>query len=151
MAATVTLYNNALKEMAQGTIRFDGNTAMKLLLVAPGSGYTFSKAHTIKTDFTATGTEASGSGYTPGGNVVTFVAGIASSVTIDSATNAINIAIPATSWSNSTVSAKAAILLTNTGNAATDKLVAYANFDATVSSSNSTFTVTFSTPIKLQN
>lgn len=144
MAATVTLYNNALKEMAQGTIRFDGNTAMKLLLVAPGSGYTFSKAHTIKTDFTATGTEASGTGYTPSGNEVTFLAG---SVTIDSGTSAINIAIPATSWPNSTIpSVKAAILLTSL-----DKLVAYADFDTTVSSSNSTFTVTFSTPIKLQN
>ena len=145
MAATVTLYNNALREMAQGTIRFDGSTAMKLLLVANSSTYTVLKSHTVKTDFTGNGgVEASGTLYTAGGNAVNFNG---SSVTIDGATNAINIAIPATSWPNSTIpSVKAAILLTSL-----DKLVAYADFDTTVSSSNSTFTVTFSTPIKLQN
>lgn len=147
MPATVTIYNNALKEMAQGTIRFDGNTAMKLLLVQPSSQYTPSKTHVYRSpDFTGTEVLA-GNGYTAGGATVTLTS---SSVTI-SGSNTIDIAFPTTSWSSSSISAKAALLYANIGTAATDKLIAYIDFGQTITSSNSTFTVTFSTALKLQN
>lgn len=151
MPSTVTIYNNALKEMAQGTLRFDGNTSFKVLLVGTGSTYTTppNKSHITRTDFTSNnGAEASGSGYTAGGSAVAFTN---NSVTIDGTNNVIKIAIPTVNWANSTVSAKGAVLYTNTGNSATDKLVAYIDFGGTVSSSASTLSLTFSTELKLQN
>lgn len=148
MPSTVTLYNNALKEMALGTLKFDGSTPFKLLLVGTGSTYTVSKSHITRTNFTAnSGSETSGTGYDAGGKTVAFTS---SNVTIDGS-NAINIAIPTIEWSSSTISAKGALLYTNTGNPTTDKLVAYCDFGSTVSSSGSTLSVTFSTPLKLQN
>lgn len=149
MPSTVTIYNNALKEMAQGTLRFDGNTSFKVMLAGTGSTYTVSKNHITRTDFTSNnGAEASGSGYTAGGSAVAFTN---NSVTIDGTNNVIKIAIPTVNWANSTVSAKGAVLYTNTGNSATDKLVAYIDFGGTVSSSASTLSLTFSTELKLQN
>lgn len=149
MPSTVTIYNNALKEMANGAINFYGTTNFKLLLVGTGSTYTPSKSHTTRTNFTANGgAEASGSGYSAGGATVTFTT---SSVTVDNTNNVINIAIPTVDWANSTISSKGAVLYTNTGNPTTDKLVAYCDFGSTVSSSASTLSVTFSTPLKLQN
>lgn len=151
MPSTVTLYNNALKEMALGTLKFDGSTPFKLLLVGTGSTYTTppNKNHITRTNFTANnGAEASGSGYTAGGATVTFTN---TSVSTDNTNNVINIAIPTVNWASSTISAKGAVLYTVTGDPTTDKLVAYCDFGSTVSSSASTLSVTFSTPLKLQN
>lgn len=149
MPSTVTIYNNALKEMANGTIKFDGTTPFKLMLAGTGSTYTLSKSHTTRTNFTANnGAEASGSGYSAGGATVTFTN---TSVSTDNTNNVINIAIPTVNWASSTISAKGAVLYTVTGDPTTDKLVAYCDFGATVSSSASTLSVTFSTPLKLQN
>jgi hypothetical protein len=119
---------------------------MKLLLVAPASSYSPSKSEINRSQFT--GTEViSGNGYATGGAAVTLTNG---SVTI-SGSNTIDIAFPTTSWSSSSISAKGALLYTNTGNAATDKLIAYIDFGQTITSSNSSFTVTFSTALKLNN
>jgi len=144
----VTLYNNALKEMAQGTLQF-GTTPIKMLLVGTTSTYAVSKSHTTRSNFVSGGgAEPSGAGYTEFGKVVTLNG---SSVTVDNATNSVSITIPNTEWTSSTIQAKAALLYTNTGSANTDKLIAYCDFGATISSSASTLSVTFSTPIKLQN
>ena len=149
MPSTVTIYNNALKEMANGTIKFDGSTSFKLMLVAPGSNYNALKSHVFRSAFTGnSGSEASGTGYTAGGAVVTFTG---TSVAQDDTNNVINIPIPTVNWSSSTITAKAAILYAVVSGAATDKLVAYCDFGSTVTSSNSTLSVTFSTPLKLQN
>lgn len=148
MPSTVTIYNNALKEMAQGTLRFDGNTTFKVMLAGTGSTYTVSKNHIIRTDLGGNWAEANGTGYTAGGAAVTFTNG---SVTIDTSNNLIKIAIPTVNWASSTISAKGAVLYTNTGSSATDKLVAYVDFGGTVSSSASTLSLTFSTPLQLQN
>lgn len=149
MPSTVTIYNNALKEMANGTIKFDGSTPFKLLLAGTGSTYSANKSHITRSSFTAnSGAETSGSGYSAGGATVTFTG---TSVTVDNTNNVINIAIPTVNWASSTISAKGAVLYTDTGNPTTDKLVAYCDFGSTVSSSASTLSVTFSTPLKLQN
>ena len=108
MPSTVTIYNNALKEMANGTIKFDGTTPFKLMLAGTGSTYTPSKSHTTRTNFTANnGAEASGSGYSAGGATVTFTN---TSVSTDNTNNVINIAIPTVNWASSTISAKGAVL-----------------------------------------
>lgn len=151
MPSTVTIYNNALKEMANGSIKFDGTTNFKLLLVGTGSTYPSpaTKSHITRSQFTSNGgAEASGSGYTAGGATVTFTN---TSVSTDNTNNVINIQIPTVNWASSTISAKGAVLYTVTGDPTTDKLVAYCDFGATVSSSASTLSVTFSTPLKLQN
>lgn len=148
MAVTVTVYNNILKELADGTINFGGlsgsNSEYKVMLVAPSSTYSVSKAHTTLSNFTGSGgvEVAAGSGYSAGGaNIPTIT------VTVDNATNRANIAMATTTWPASTISAKGAVIYKNTGS----KLVAYIDFGATVSSSNNTFTVTFVDPLKLQN
>jgi hypothetical protein len=148
MPATVTLYNNALKEMAQGTLQF-GTTPIKMLLAGTTSTYVVSKSHTTRSNFiSGGGAEPIGAGYTAEGKVVPLNG---NSVTVDNVTNSVSITIPNTEWTSSTISAKGALLYTNTGSVTTDKLIAYCNFDATISSSASTLSVTFSTPIKLQN
>ena len=122
-------------------------SAMKLLLVAPASTYAPLKSHVYRSpDFTGTEVQ-SGNGYTAGGATVTLSN---SSVTI-SPSNTIDIAFPTTSWASSSITAKGALLYTVTPNATTDKLIAYIAFGQNITSSNSTFTVTFSTALKLNN
>ena len=68
MAATVSFYDSFKEYIGDGTIDMDNDT-FKLMLVT--STYTFSAAHTVKTDITNELSTANG--YTAGGASLTSV------------------------------------------------------------------------------
>lgn len=149
--ATTTIYNNALLEMARGSLTIPANATHKVMLLAPGSTYSAVKSHAYVSDVLGSGgTEvASGAGYTPGGNAVPTVAAAAIS-----GTNNIGITFSDVSWPSSTISARQAIIYKPgaTAGVYTDaKLIAHIDFGTTITSSASTFTVSFSSPLKLVN
>ena len=85
--------------------------------------------------------EASGTGYTAGGQTVT------PTITIDTATNQVRVTFTSPSWTSSTVSARYLLLYFDLGTNAQDELITIIDNGSTVSSSNSTFTFTISSPM----
>jgi hypothetical protein len=147
--ATAQIYNNALLEMAQGTLNFPTTTTptYKVMLIGASPSYTFSKTHVTIANVKAAGaTEVSGTGYVAGGSLIPSP-GIATALNA----NAVEVSITDVVWGSSTITARGAILYAPTGNDATAKVIAYVDFGANVSSSNSAFTIDFQTPLKLQN
>jgi len=134
------IYNSALNDMATGAIDFDTNS-FKIILVT--SSYTPNKdTHTKRSDVT---NEISGTGYTSGG-VSTAV-----TVTNDTANDRIDINFADVSWASATLTAAAAVIYKSTGTASTDNLVAYLDFAGNVISTNGTFTVDITSPLRIQN
>lgn len=129
------VYNTTLFKTYDNTFDWSAGTT-KVALVT--STYTPDKdAHDFFDDVT---NEVIGStGYTTGGNTVV------PTVTQDNTNDEIDIVLPGTSWSSSTITARAAVYYRDTGNAATSELIAYIDFGSDVSSSNGTFTLTQST------
>lgn len=134
------IYNSALDDAVKGNIDFDTDT-FKIILVT--SSYVADKdAHTKRSDVT---NEASGTGYTTGGETTTVT------VTKDTANDRIDIDFSDVAWPNATLTAAGAVIYKSTGTAATDNLVAYLDFAGDVSSTNGTFTVDITSPLRLQN
>lgn len=134
------IYNSCLNDMATGAIDFDTNS-FKIELVT--SSYTPNKdTHTKRSDVT---NEISGTGYTAGG-VSTAV-----TVTNDTANDRIDINFADVSWASATLTAAAAVIYKNTGTASTDNLVAYLDFGGNVTSTNGTFTLDITSPLRIQN
>lgn len=136
------IYNNAIDNAARGTIDFDTDT-FKVMLVT--SSYVPNKdTHEFRSDVT---NEVGNSGtYASGGS-----ASVAT-VTLDTANDRVDITFASVNWTSATISAAAAVIYKSRGGAATaDELVAYVDFLGTVSSTNGTFTVTFSSPLRFQN
>jgi hypothetical protein len=126
--------------MATGAIDFDTNS-FKIELVT--SSYTPNKdTHTKRSDVT---NEISGTGYTAGG-VSTAV-----TVTNDTANDRIDINFADVSWSSATLTAAAAVIYKTTGTSSTDNLVAYLDFGGNVTSTNGTFTLDITSPLRIQN
>jgi hypothetical protein len=88
-----------------------------------------------------------GAGYTTGGN--------ACAVTVaatDNTNNDVEISFSVTSWTSATITARAGVIYKSRGGASSaDELVGYVDFTSDVSSTNGTFAVTVSTPLKFQN
>jgi hypothetical protein len=135
------IYNSCIRDAVTGAIDFDTDT-FKMMLVT--SSYTASKAHDKRDDIT---NEVSGTGYTSGGN--------ACAVTVaatDNTNNDVEINFSITSWTSATITARAAVIYKSRGGASSaDELVGYVDFGSDVSSTNGTFAVTVSTPLKFQN
>ena len=90
--------------------------------------------------------EVTGTGYTAGGTTVT------ATVTRDNATDRVDITFANPSWASSTITARGVVIYKSRGGAATaDELVCYGDFGANVSSTNGTFTVNFTSPLRFQN
>jgi len=145
--ATAQIYNNALLELVNGTMNFatSNSPTYKVMLIAASPAYTFAKGHTTITTVKAAGaTEISGTAYTAGGKVVPSISTVINA-------NAIEVSIGDVVWASSTIAARGAILYNPTGNDATAKVIAYIDFGTTVTSSNSSLTIDFQTPLKLQN
>ena len=111
-------YNNYFEELGKGNIDFS-NDAFKLMLMT--TSYTFDKTDAFRADLSG---EASGTGYTAGGQTVDNV-----TITQDDTNNRANVdfdteVFPAVTLSN----VNGAVLYKDTGNAATDVLVAYIEF-----------------------
>ncbi len=134
------IYNSCLNDMATGAIDFDTDT-FKIMLVT--SSYTPNKdTHTKRSNVT---NEITGTGYTSGGTTTTVT------VTNDTANDRIDIDFSDVSWTSATLTAAAAVIYKSTGTAATDNLVAYLDFAGNVISTNGTFTVDITSPLRIQN
>lgn len=85
--------------------------------------------------------EASGTGYTAGGQTVT------PTITIDTATNQVRVSFTSPSWTSSSVSARYLQLYFDIGTDSQDELITLLDNGSTVTSSSSTFTFTISSPL----
>jgi len=80
--------------------------------------------------------EISGTGYTVGGQALTN-----KSISYDPASNTLSLLCADVAWPESTITARYAVLYKDTGTPSTSPLIAYADFGASVSSTNGTFKV----------
>jgi hypothetical protein len=135
------VYNSALEDLARGAIDFDTDTFFAMLVTAT---YVANKdTHLKRSDVT---NEVTGTGYTAGGVAVT------PTITKDTANDRLDVAFSNPSWANSTITARAVVVYKRRGGAATaDELVCYGDFGSNVSSTNGTFTVNFTSPLRFQN
>jgi len=89
---------------------------------------------------------AAGAGYAAGGNAVVLTV-----AATDDVNNDVEISAAPVAWPTSTITALAALIYKNTGVAATSQVIGTIDFGGTVASTNDTFTVTATAPIKFQN
>ena len=82
--------------------------------------------------------EVTGTGYTAGGKALT-----AKIVTQDNAADSAVFDADPVTWATSTITARGAVLYKDTGNAATDNLIAYFDFGVDESSTSGDFTITW--------
>ena len=138
MASVV--YSEGLEALCRGAIDYDTDT-FKVMLTT--STYTENKdTHDFRDDVT---NEVSGTGYTGGGNTVTF------SVTEDDANDRVEVSLGGTTWPGSTITARKAVYYKSRGGASSaDELVACIDFGSDVSTTAGTFTLTAST-LRFQN
>lgn len=124
-------YNSFKVALAENTIDLETDTINCMLVT---SAYTPDPdLHANRSDVT---NEVVGSGYTAGGQALTTKA-----VTQDNTNDQAKFDADDVTWTSSTITARAAILYKDTGNAATDSLIAYFDFGSDQSSSNGDFTV----------
>lgn len=112
-------YNNYFEELGKGNINFSSNT-FKLLLTT--TSYTPDvDTHAFRSDITG---EASGTGYTAGGNTVDNV-----TITQDNTNNRAVVDFDDETFSTVTLTnVDGAVLYKSTGSAATDILICYIDF-----------------------
>lgn len=135
------VYNSCIRDAVTGAIDFDTDT-FKAMLVT--SSYSASKSHSRRSpDIT---NEVTGTGYTGGGNACSVTV-----AAVDNTNNDVEISFSITSWTSATITARGAVIYKSTGTASDDPLVGYVDFGSDVSSTNGTFAVTVSTPLKFQN
>jgi hypothetical protein len=133
------IYNKALDAQAKAKIDFSTD-AFAVMLVT--SGYAPDKdAHNFRSSVT---NEVVGTGYTANGQTVTV------SVNRDDANDRIDISLGSASWPTATLTARGAVYYQDTGNSATDILIAYIDFGGNVSSTAGTFSLSAST-LRVQN
>lgn len=134
------VYTSCLDDLAKNNIKFSTDT-FKMMLVT--SAYTPSKNHTKRSDVT---NEVTGTGYTAGGNTA------AASLTLDTTNNREDINFTITSWTSATITARAGVIYKSRGGlASADELVGYVDFLSDISSTNGTFAVTITSPLRFQN
>ena len=139
MAFSLT-YTSLYYDICTGAVDLDTDT-FKMLLVT--SSYTAAKTHDRRNDIT---NEVSGTGYTAGGNAVTVT------VAQDNTNSRVTVDFTVTSWTSSTITARAGVIYKSRGGASSaDELVCYLDFGADVSSSAGTFAVLVADPMVLQN
>ena len=134
------IYNSALEDAVIGNIDFNTDS-FKIILVT--SSYAADKdAHTKRSDVT---NEVTGIGYTTGG--------VSSAVTVtkDTVNDRVDIDFADVSWANATITAAGAVIYKTTGSAAADNLVAFMDFGSDITSTNGTFTVDVTSPLRIQN
>lgn len=125
------VYNSFKGDIQDGTIDLDTDT-IKVALVT--STYTPDiDTHTVFDDIT---NEVSGTGYSAGGETLANV-----SVTVDNTDDEGVFDADNVTWTNATITARAAVVYKDTGNAATSPLIGYVDFGEDKSSSSSDFVI----------
>lgn len=136
MASVV--YNEGIRNALTGQIDFDTDR-FDILLVT--SSYTPDEDnHADRAD--VTNEVATGNGYT-GPKTTTVTVGA-----VDATNDRVDISFSDVSWTSSTITAAGAVIFKYTGTASTELLVAYLDFGGNVSSSNGTFTVSVTSPLR---
>lgn len=132
------VYNGGIRSALTGGIDFDTDT-FKIMLVT--SSYTPNEdTHLDRADVT---NEVTGTGYTSGGGTTTVTVDA-----VDATNDRVDINFGDVSFSNATITAAGGVIYKSTGTASTDLLVAYLDFGGDVSSSNGTFTVSVTSPLR---
>lgn len=135
------IYDHYMSNVYSQAIKPPSDTLYNLLVT---SSYTPSKAsHQTQADVT---NETSGTGYTTGGQAVT------QTVSLDTVNHREDVSFANSSWTGATFSCAAAVIVTHAGAPPSgNPLWAYVDFGGTVSVSAGTLTVTYSSPLRLQN
>jgi hypothetical protein len=130
-------YDIAYDDILKGNYNLSSGTR-KCMLVT--NAYTPNKAtHTKRSDVT---NEVTGTGYTAGGVTCTLA------VTLDTTNHRSVITVSVPAWTTSTITAYALVIYNSRGGASSaDELFFYGDFGGNISSTASTFTVSFSAPI----
>lgn len=133
MAVTGKWFGNALLKALNKEINFSTDT-IKVMLCT--SAYVPDQdAHIYKSSVT---NEVTGTGYTAGGQALT-----GKTIGYTAATNVIMLDAADVTWTNSTITARFAVVYDDTGTAATSALLGYVDFGADVVSSGGPFTITW--------
>jgi hypothetical protein len=134
MAVSAKLYGLALQSAFNKEIDWDSD-AIKVMLCT--SAYVPDQdTHRYKSSVT---NEVTGTGYTAGGAALT-----SPTFTYTAATNVLMLDAADTSWSGATITARYAVIYDSTpATDATRPLIAYVDFGADVTSTNSTFQITW--------
>lgn len=134
------VYNSAVDNTVRGNINFNSDT-FKAMLVT--SSYVPNKdTHTVRSNVT---NEVVGNGYTTGGVIVT------TTITENTDIDRVDITFSNPNWTNSTLLARGCVIYKSTGSAFVDPLVAYIDFINDVTTTNGTFQVNFTSPLRFQN
>ena len=133
MAVSANWYGLGLKAFMDGSIVYATDT-IKVALVT--SAYPPNQ----DTDqfFSTIVNEVTGTGYTAGGATLA-----SKTSTYVAASNTVQLDAADTSWANSTITARYAIVYKSTGTASTSPLLGYVNFGADVVSSGGAFNITW--------
>lgn len=124
-------YNSFKVALAQNDVDLVTDTINVMLVT---SAYTPNiDTHQYRSDVT---NEVVGSGYTSGGQALAGKA-----VTQDNTNDRAVFDANDVTWTSSTITARGAILYKDTGNSATDQLIAYFDFGSDESSSNGDFVI----------
>ena len=124
-------YNSFKKALMDGALDLANNT-IKVMLVT--SSYTpDADAHEFKDDVT---NEVSGTGYTAGGATLANGAVTQDNTDDEGVFDADDVV-----WSNSTITARGAVIYKDTGTASTSPLICYIDFGADKSSESADFTL----------
>lgn len=127
------IFNSFKTKVASGSINLASDT-IKVMLVE--SGYSPDEdAHEYRDDVT---NEASGAGYTAGGAEI-----LNKTVTQDNTNNRAVFNGDDVSWAASSITARGAVIYKDTGNSATDPLIAYIDFGMDKTSSSGAFSLTW--------
>lgn len=127
------IFNNFKKNIMNGSIDLDTDT-IKVALVTSS----YSPNQDTHEFFSSVTNEVVGTGYSAGGAALANKA-----VTEDTTDDEGVFDADDTSWAGSTITARAAVLYKDTGNAATSPLIAYVDFGADKSTTSGTFLITW--------
>jgi hypothetical protein len=127
------IFNSCKSKLLSGDIDLNSDT-IKVALVAS----TYVPDQDSHDNFDDVTNEITGTGYTAGGTTVTGL-----SVTADNTNNIGVFDADDISWSNTTITARAAVIYKSSGVASTSPLIAYIDFGSDKSTTEGTFGVTW--------
>ncbi len=136
-------YDSFFLDLANGAVVPGTDTFYAMLVTA---SYTPNKGtHTKRSDVTAG--EVSGAGYTAGGKATTCT------VAMNTTTHKLTLTFSAVSWPNATITAATGCVIYKRrgGAASADELVAYVDNGGAFTSTNGTFTQSFTSPVEIDN
>ena len=134
------IYTSFFEDLARGAIDLDTDT---FKVLATTSTYTENKdTHTKRSDVT---NEITGTGYTAGGNTITFT------ITKDTADDRLDVTLTGPTWPASTLTARKFVYYKSRGGASsTDELIAVIDNGTDAVTSSGTLTLSNST-LRIQN